>query len=71
MYLSQRWLTSPVRRLSQGKADGQKKPPIRTRRQDNRQELTTPVTGNAQTVQEHTHDCVSRTTELHLDKFGY
>ncbi|AWO95656.1 hypothetical protein SMAX5B_015273 [Scophthalmus maximus] len=44
-----RWLTSPVRRLSQGKADGQKKPPIRTRRRDNRPELTTPLTGNAQT----------------------
>ncbi|CAF88813.1 unnamed protein product, partial [Tetraodon nigroviridis] len=44
----QRWLTSPVRRLSQGKADGQKKPPIRTRRRDNRPELTTPLTGNAQ-----------------------
>uniref|UniRef100_H3CM71 Uncharacterized protein n=1 Tax=Tetraodon nigroviridis TaxID=99883 RepID=H3CM71_TETNG len=43
-----RWLTSPVRRLSQGKADGQKKPPIRTRRRDNRPELTTPLTGNAQ-----------------------
>ncbi|TNM94092.1 hypothetical protein fugu_002268 [Takifugu bimaculatus] len=43
-----RWLTSPVRRLSQGKADGQKKPPIRTRRRDNRSELTTPLTGNAQ-----------------------
>lgn len=58
--LSQRWLTSPVRRLSQGKADGQKKPPIRTRRRDNRQELTTPLTGNAQTVQEHTHTIVFR-----------
>lgn len=44
-----RWLTSPVRRLSQGKADGQKKPPIRTRRRDNRPEQTTPLTGNAQT----------------------
>ncbi|XP_068458153.1 kalirin-like isoform X2 [Clinocottus analis] len=43
-----RWLTSPVRRLSQGKADGQKKPPIRTRRRDNRTEVTTPLTGNAQ-----------------------
>ncbi|KAL7369970.1 hypothetical protein ABVT39_014719 [Epinephelus coioides] len=43
-----RWLTSPVRRLSQGKADGQKKPPIRTRRRDNRTELATPLTGNAQ-----------------------
>lgn len=43
-----RWLTSPVRRLSQGKADGQKKPPIRTRRRDNRPELATPLTGNAQ-----------------------
>uniref|UniRef100_A0A3P8NU67 Kalirin RhoGEF kinase b n=1 Tax=Astatotilapia calliptera TaxID=8154 RepID=A0A3P8NU67_ASTCA len=42
-----RWLTSPVRRLSQGKADGQKKPPIRTRRRDNRTEMTTPLTGNA------------------------
>uniref|UniRef100_A0AAX7U6M0 Non-specific serine/threonine protein kinase n=1 Tax=Astatotilapia calliptera TaxID=8154 RepID=A0AAX7U6M0_ASTCA len=41
-----RWLTSPVRRLSQGKADGQKKPPIRTRRRDNRTEMTTPLTGN-------------------------
>lgn len=51
VFLLQRWLTSPVRRLSQGKADGQKKPPIRTRRRDNRQELTTPLTGNAQTVQ--------------------
>ncbi|KAM8904892.1 kalirin-like isoform 3-T3 [Spinachia spinachia] len=44
-----RWLTSPVRRLSQGKADGQKKPPIRTRRRDNRPELTTPLAGNLQT----------------------
>ncbi|KAM9767056.1 LOW QUALITY PROTEIN: kalirin RhoGEF kinase b [Menidia menidia] len=44
-----RWLTSPVRRLSQGKADGQKKPPIRTRRRDNRPELATPLTVNAQT----------------------
>ncbi|XP_074482922.1 kalirin-like isoform X2 [Sebastes fasciatus] len=44
-----RWLTSPVRRLSQGKADGQKKPPIRTRRRDNKSEVTTPLTGNAQT----------------------
>ncbi|XP_028324438.1 kalirin RhoGEF kinase b isoform X2 [Gouania willdenowi] len=44
-----RWLTSPVRRLSQGKADGQKKPPIRARRRDNRTESTTPLTGNAQT----------------------
>ncbi|KAK2857154.1 hypothetical protein Q5P01_005889 [Channa striata] len=44
-----RWLTSPVRRLSQGKADGQKKPPIRTRRRDNRPEQSTPLTGNAQT----------------------
>ncbi|XP_047432143.1 kalirin-like isoform X2 [Mugil cephalus] len=44
-----RWLTSPVRRLSQGKADGQKKPPIRTRRRDNRSELATPLSGNAQT----------------------
>ncbi|XP_015250189.1 PREDICTED: kalirin-like [Cyprinodon variegatus] len=44
-----RWLTSPVRRLSQGKADGQKKPPIRTRRRDNRPDVTTPLTGNAQT----------------------
>ncbi|XP_053273046.1 kalirin [Pleuronectes platessa] len=44
-----RWLTSPVRRLSQGKADGQKKPSIRTRRRDNRPEVTTPLTGNAQT----------------------
>ncbi|XP_058474523.1 kalirin-like isoform X1 [Solea solea] len=43
-----RWLTSPVRRLSQGKADGQKKPPIRARRRDNRPELTTPLTVNAQ-----------------------
>ncbi|CAN9498321.1 unnamed protein product [Ophioblennius macclurei] len=43
-----RWLTSPVRRLSQGKADGQKKPPIRARRRDNRPEVTTPLTGNAQ-----------------------
>lgn len=49
--LLQRWLTSPVRRLSQGKADGQKKPPIRTRRRDNRSEQTTPLTGNAQVVQ--------------------
>lgn len=52
--LLQRWLTSPVRRLSQGKADGQKKPPIRTRRRDNRSELTTPLTGNAQVVQKCT-----------------
>uniref|UniRef100_A0AAQ4P2K3 DH domain-containing protein n=1 Tax=Gasterosteus aculeatus aculeatus TaxID=481459 RepID=A0AAQ4P2K3_GASAC len=44
-----RWLTSPVRRLSQGKADGQKKPPIRTRRRDNRLELTTPLSGNVPT----------------------
>ncbi|KAM4602116.1 kalirin-like [Polymixia lowei] len=44
-----RWLTSPVRRLSQGKADGQKKPPIRTRRRDNRPELATPLTSNTQT----------------------
>ncbi|XP_071370789.1 kalirin-like, partial [Centroberyx affinis] len=44
-----RWLTSPVRRLSQGKADGQKKPPVRTRRRDNRPELTTPLTTNTQT----------------------
>uniref|UniRef100_A0A8P4KRI4 Uncharacterized protein n=1 Tax=Dicentrarchus labrax TaxID=13489 RepID=A0A8P4KRI4_DICLA len=51
----QRWLTSPVRRLSQGKADGQKKPSIRTRRRDNRPELTTPLAGNAQTVHTHTH----------------
>uniref|UniRef100_A0A8C6TYD1 DH domain-containing protein n=1 Tax=Neogobius melanostomus TaxID=47308 RepID=A0A8C6TYD1_9GOBI len=43
-----RWLTSPVRRLSQGKADGQKKPPIRMRRRDNRAE-TTPLNANAQT----------------------
>ncbi|XP_016893864.1 kalirin-like isoform X2 [Cynoglossus semilaevis] len=43
-----RWLTSPVRRLSQGKADGQKKP-IRARRRDNRPEVATPLTGNAQT----------------------
>ncbi|XP_055358120.1 kalirin-like isoform X2 [Betta splendens] len=43
-----RWLTSPVRRLSQGKADGQKKPPIRARRRDNRPEQATPLTGNAQ-----------------------
>uniref|UniRef100_A0A7N6AZT9 Kalirin RhoGEF kinase b n=1 Tax=Anabas testudineus TaxID=64144 RepID=A0A7N6AZT9_ANATE len=50
----QRWLTSPVRRLSQGKADGQKKPPIRTRRRDNRTEQTAALTGNAQTVNEHT-----------------
>lgn len=49
--LLQRWLTSPVRRLSQGKADGQKKPPIRTRRRDNRSDLTAPLTGNAQVVQ--------------------
>ncbi|KAF7651544.1 hypothetical protein LDENG_00109230 [Lucifuga dentata] len=44
-----RWLTSPVRRLSQGKADGQKKPSIRTRRRDNRPELTTPLNANTQT----------------------
>ncbi|XP_076006203.1 kalirin-like [Genypterus blacodes] len=44
-----RWLTSPVRRLSQGKADGQKKPPIRTRRRENRPELTTPLNANTQT----------------------
>ncbi|XP_035854250.1 kalirin-like isoform X2 [Sander lucioperca] len=44
-----RWLTSPVRRLSQGKADGQKKPPIRTRRRDNRPEQTTPLNTNTQT----------------------
>ncbi|XP_068612674.1 kalirin-like [Brachionichthys hirsutus] len=43
-----RWLTSPVRRLSQGKAD-QKKPPIRARRRENRAEPTAPPTGNAQT----------------------
>ncbi|XP_072305966.1 kalirin-like [Eucyclogobius newberryi] len=43
-----RWLTSPVRRLSQGKADGQKKPPIRMRRRDNRTE-TTPLNANSQT----------------------
>uniref|UniRef100_A0A3B3WRI9 Kalirin RhoGEF kinase b n=1 Tax=Poecilia mexicana TaxID=48701 RepID=A0A3B3WRI9_9TELE len=36
-----RWLTSPVRRLSQGKADGQKKPTIRTRRRDNRSDVAT------------------------------
>lgn len=53
--LLQRWLTSPVRRLSQGKADGQKKPPIRTRRRDNRPELTTPLTGNAQVVRRCKH----------------
>ncbi|XP_030210124.1 kalirin isoform X1 [Gadus morhua] len=39
-----RWLTSPVRRLSQGKADAQKKPPISSRRRDHRPELTTPLT---------------------------
>lgn len=55
MCLMKRWLTSPVRRLSQGKADGQKKPPIRTRRRDNRQEPTTPLSGNAQTVHMHIH----------------
>ncbi|XP_053725094.1 kalirin-like isoform X1 [Synchiropus splendidus] len=43
-----RWLTSPVRRLSQGKADGQKKLPIRNRRRDNRAELATPLTVNTQ-----------------------
>ncbi|XP_056157511.1 kalirin RhoGEF kinase b, partial [Lampris incognitus] len=43
-----RWLTSPVRRLSQGKADGQKKPPVRTRRRDNRPDLATPLTANTQ-----------------------
>ncbi|XP_078799440.1 kalirin isoform X3 [Oryzias latipes] len=43
-----RWLTSPVRRLSQGKADGQKKPPIRARRRDNKLELATPLTVNTQ-----------------------
>lgn len=53
--LLQRWLTSPVRRLSQGKADGQKKPPIRTRRRDNRPELATPLIGNAQVVQRCEH----------------
>ncbi|XP_054632428.1 kalirin-like isoform X5 [Dunckerocampus dactyliophorus] len=42
-----RWLTSPVRRLSQGKVDGQKKAPIRNRRRDNRPEVTTPLTGNS------------------------
>ncbi|CAL8288241.1 unnamed protein product [Lota lota] len=44
-----RWLTSPVRRLSQGKADAQKKPPITSRRRDNRPELTTtlPATTNS------------------------
>ncbi|XP_062303477.1 LOW QUALITY PROTEIN: kalirin RhoGEF kinase b [Osmerus eperlanus] len=42
-----RWLTSPVRRLSQGKADSQgKKPPLRTRRRENRPELATPLTAN-------------------------
>ncbi|KAL1022033.1 hypothetical protein UPYG_G00021370 [Umbra pygmaea] len=42
-----RWLTSPVRRLSQGKADSQgKKPPLRTRRRDTRPELATPLTAN-------------------------
>ncbi|KAK5874754.1 hypothetical protein CesoFtcFv8_027314 [Champsocephalus esox] len=40
-----RWLTSPVRRLSQGKADGQKKPPIRARRRDKDQ--ATPLTAQA------------------------
>ncbi|XP_032412006.1 kalirin-like isoform X2 [Xiphophorus hellerii] len=43
-----RWLTSPVRRLSQGKADGQKKPTIRTRRRDNRSDVATPFPGNSQ-----------------------
>lgn len=63
----QRWLTSPVRRLSQGKADGQKKPPIRTRRRDNRPELTTPLTGNAQTVRyQHTHTHWPRTLRICL-----
>ncbi|XP_077370408.1 kalirin-like isoform X2 [Festucalex cinctus] len=42
-----RWLTSPVRRLSQGKADGQKKAPIRNRRRDNRPEVNMPLTGNS------------------------
>uniref|UniRef100_A0A3Q1CSS6 Non-specific serine/threonine protein kinase n=1 Tax=Amphiprion ocellaris TaxID=80972 RepID=A0A3Q1CSS6_AMPOC len=50
-----RWLTSPVRRLSQGKADGQKKPPIRTRRRDNRPELAMPLTSNAQAVNKQTN----------------
>ncbi|XP_070999565.1 kalirin-like, partial [Oncorhynchus clarkii lewisi] len=46
-----RWLTSPVRRLSQGKADSQgKKPPLRTRRRDNRPELATPLTANTHLV---------------------
>lgn len=38
-------MTSPVRRLSQGKADGQKKPPIRARRRDKDQ--ATPLTAQA------------------------
>jgi len=64
-YSLQRWLTSPVRRLSQGKADGQKKPPIRTRRRDNRPELATPLTINAQTVRTHTRsNTVVKAAEL-------
>uniref|UniRef100_A0A6Q2Y1B5 Rho guanine nucleotide exchange factor 25 n=1 Tax=Esox lucius TaxID=8010 RepID=A0A6Q2Y1B5_ESOLU len=48
-----RWLTSPVRRLSQGKADSQgKKPPLRTRRRDARSELATPLTANTHMVRE-------------------
>uniref|UniRef100_A0A087XMU9 Kalirin RhoGEF kinase b n=1 Tax=Poecilia formosa TaxID=48698 RepID=A0A087XMU9_POEFO len=49
-----RWLTSPVRRLSQGKADGQKKPTIRTRRRDNRSDVATPFPGNSQAVRKQT-----------------
>ena len=59
-----RWLTSPVRRLSQGKADSQgKKPPLRTRRRENRPELATPLTANTPVVGcTHGHDVAAGNT---------
>ncbi|XP_031669172.1 kalirin-like, partial [Oncorhynchus kisutch] len=64
-----RWLTSPVRRLSQGKADSQgKKPPLRTRRRDNRPELTTPLTANTHLKGKSREDSVQSGGEEELEE---
>ncbi|XP_045553977.1 LOW QUALITY PROTEIN: kalirin [Salmo salar] len=64
-----RWLTSPVRRLSQGKADSQgKKPPIRTRRRDNRPELATPLTANTHLKGKSREDSVQSGGEEELEE---
>ncbi|XP_055764092.1 kalirin-like [Salvelinus fontinalis] len=64
-----RWLTSPVRRLSQGKADSQgKKPPLRTRRRDNRPELVTPLTANTHLKGKSREDSVQSGGEEELEE---